>query len=183
MSFASLTLWYNPGMSFLSRNNIEALIRAAGITREDMLEASRDPKYANQVARRLLKQGEEVAKEVANTAIGLVAQQVREYLMPDPVPPASVGPSGGWTGDEPLGEEDLGDALRDSLDRMAAYDTLGLDFDPGEIVPLNIAESIYKAMAFQKHPDRGGTTSEMQDLNKAIEYIREEHRRKQRNGS
>ncbi len=162
-------------MSFLTRNNIEALLHAAGITKEDMMQASRDPKYANQVARRLVKQGEEVAKEVANAAIGQVAQQVRDFFLSDP----SVAPNQGWSDDRPSDNEDLGDALRESIDRMFAYDTLGLDFDPGEIAPLHIAESIYKSKAQQKHPDKGGTTEEMQDLNRAIEYIREEHRRKQ----
>lgn len=169
-------------MSFITRNNIEALIRAAGITEADLLEASKNPRYANQVARRLLKQGEEVAREVANTAIGQVAQQVRDFFLPDP-PEAPNDPNQRGAGDESFGAADLGDTLRDSIDRMAAYDTLGLDYGPGEVVPLDIAESIYKAKAFNKHPDRGGTTAEMQDLNKAIEYIREQHRRERQHGA
>lgn len=41
--------------------------------------------------------------------------------------------------------------------------------------PLSVAEAAYKALAHERHPDKGGTDAEMKDLNEAIETYRKEH--------
>jgi hypothetical protein len=38
--------------------------------------------------------------------------------------------------------------------------------------PISVAEAAYRSLAVEKHPDKGGTQAEMQEINEAIHKIR-----------
>jgi DnaJ-class molecular chaperone len=60
--------------------------------------------------------------------------------------------------------------LPEAQRKRPAWEVLGLQPD----APPEVAEAAYKALARKYHPDAGGTTAKMQELNDAIEAFRGE---------